>query len=118
MAEEKPIEKMTVKELRVLAKELGAQGVSGMQKEELIQFILQVRGKPGGPGGEKIVRLGKRAINVTAVKRQIKQLKAEREKLISEGKKEEARKLRERISRLKKLTRRAYKVLSQKKAQG
>jgi len=118
MAEEKPIEKMTVKELRVLAKELGAQGVSGMQKEELIQFILQVRGKPGGPEGEKIVKVGKRTINVTAVKRQIKQLKAEREKLLSEGKKEEAQKLRERISRLKKLTRRAYKVLSQKKAQG
>jgi len=118
MAEEKPIEKMTIKELRVLAKELGAQGVSGMQKEELIKFILQVKGKPGGPGGEKIVRLGKKIINVTAVKQQIRQLKAERKKLISEGKKEEARKLREMISRLKKLTRRAYKVLSQQKAQG
>ncbi len=118
MAEEKPIEKMTIKELRVLAKELGAQGVSGMQKEELINFILQVKGKPGGPRGEKIVKLGKKIINVTAVKRQIKQLKAEGEKLLSEGKKEEARRLKKRISRLKKLTRRAYKVLSQKKAQG
>jgi protein-arginine kinase activator protein McsA len=115
MAEEKPIEKMTVKELRALAKELGAEGVSGMQKEELIRFILQVRGKPGGPGGEKVVKIGKRTVNVTAVKRQIRQLKAERKKLLSEGKKEEARKLRERISRLKKLTRKVHKILSQQK---
>lgn len=113
---EKPIEKMTIKELRALAKELGAQGVSGMQKEELIEFIRRTTATPSGPSGEKVVRIGKRVINLTAVKRQIRQLKAEREKLLEEGKKAEAAQLRERISRLKKLTRRAARILSAQKA--
>jgi len=115
MAEQKPIEKMTVKELRVLAKELGAEGVSGMQKEELIEFIRKVRGTPTS-AGEKIVKIGKKIVNVRAVKQQIRQLKAQREQLLKEGKKEEASLLRERISKLKKLTRRAHKILSSQKA--
>lgn len=113
---ERPIEKMTIKELRALAKELGAQGVSGMQKEELIEFIRRTTATPSGPTGEKVVKIGKRVINLTAVKRQIRQLKAERQRLIEEGKKAEASKVRERISKLKKLTRRASKILSTQKA--
>lgn len=117
MAEEKPVEKMTVKELRALAKELGAEGVSGMQKEELIAFIKAVRGAPSsGATGEKVVKLGKRTINITLLKRQIRQLKAEREELLKEGKTKEAQRLRERISKLKKLTRRAAKILASQKA--
>ncbi len=117
MAEEKPVEKMTVKELRALAKELGAEGVSGMQKEELIAFIKAVRGAPSsGVTGEKVVKLGKRTINITLLKRQIRQLKAEREELLKEGKTKEAQRLKERISKLKKLTRRAAKILASQKA--
>ena len=43
---QKPLDKMTVKELRVVAKELGAEGVSGMKKDELLAFIRKAKGLP------------------------------------------------------------------------
>ncbi|HEX15589.1 MAG TPA: transcription termination factor Rho [Deltaproteobacteria bacterium] len=109
---EKPIEKMTVKELRVLAKELGAESVSAMQKEELIEFIKKVRGEPAAPK-KKVIKKAKKALDVKEIKAKIKELKAQREELLAKGEKEKAALLRKRISRLKKLSRRAAKLALQ-----
>jgi hypothetical protein len=40
----KQLPKMTIKELRDMAKELGAEGVSGMKKEDLLEFIRKAKG--------------------------------------------------------------------------
>lgn len=111
MAEErgKPIEKMTVKELRGLAKELGAESVSAMQKEELIEFIKKVRGEEKAPT-KKLVKRAKKVLDVKEIKARIKVLKAQREELFAEGEREKAALLRKKISRLKKLSRRAARM--------
>lgn len=108
---EKPIEKMTVKELRVLAKELGAEAVSAMQKEALIEFIRKAKGLPAER--KKVVKKAKKVLNVKEIKAKIKELKAKREELLQKGEKEAAALLRRKISRLKKLSRRAARLAAE-----
>jgi hypothetical protein len=96
---EKPLDKMTAKELRELGMSLGTiTGVHGMNKEEILAAVKEARG---------IVETGK-----TKGDRSMRQLKEKLGEL--RGKKEEARAgsdrkaldvLRKRISRLKKKTR-------------
>jgi len=99
-AKEKPLEKMTAKELREVAKEIdGIVGVHGMNKDELISEIKSARGIAETAGAKKT--------DVRGIKKKIRALKADREAALSADDKEKAAIYRRRISRLKKKTRRA-----------
>jgi len=99
---EKPLEKMTVKELREVAKEIPEiSGVHGMNKPELYGAIQKARGieeKPTKKKADKTVR---------DIKKKIQALQLERKKVVEAKEKKMAKVYRRRISRLKKRTRRA-----------
>ena len=100
-AKEKPLEKMTAKELRDLAKEEAEiTGVHGMNKTELISAIKKSRGIEEAPGK-------KTDASVRQIKEKIKAMKAKREKAITANDTKMATIYRKRIIRLKKKTRRA-----------
>jgi len=111
-ATEKPLEKMTVKALREIAKDIPEiTGVHGMKKEELIMAINEVRGieektvKADKSIKEKPVK--KAGITPGAIKKQIKALKAQRQTALGAQDKKMATVYRRRISRLKKKSRKA-----------
>ena len=98
-AKEKPLEKMTAKELRELAKSIpDIVGASGMNKAELISGIKRSRGieeeapKKGGSARE--------------IKQKIRGLRIEREKALEADDEKKAAIFRKKIIRLKKKTRR------------
>lgn len=97
---QKPLEKMTVKELRELAKEIPeVTGVHGMNKEDLLSAIKKAKGIAEAPK--------KKGGSTRELKAKIKAYKAKKE----EAAKQQDNKLvaiyRRRISRLKKKTRQA-----------
>lgn len=100
-AKEKPLEKMTAKELRELGKQIPEiTGVYGMNKAELISAIKKARGiKDESPK--------KKDASVRDIKKKIKALKVERETALEKNDMKMADIYRRRISRLKKKTRRA-----------
>ena len=100
---EKPLDKMTATELRKYALELGGiTGVHGMNKEELLAAIKEVKG---------IVDEGKKTVkkvNMRELKQKIKELRALKDEAYEAG--ESNKKiniLRRRMNRLKKRTRKA-----------
>ena len=97
---QKPLEKMTVKELREMAKEIPQiSGVHGMKKEELIVEIKKAKGITDEP-------LKKTDASIAQLKQKIKALKIERQAALEAKDKKNAAIYRRRISRLKKKTRR------------
>lgn len=110
--EEKPIDKMTVKELREVALEIPHEhtevAVRDMNKEQLVAFIKQARGikdeEPVHHEKKKKVKV-KVVLSRQDIKAKIRKLKEE--KLATSGDKDRksASILRRRISRLKKLSR-------------
>ncbi|MDY6822215.1 MAG: Rho termination factor N-terminal domain-containing protein [Thermodesulfobacteriota bacterium] len=97
----KPIEKMTATELREVAKDISEiTGAHGMNKSELLDAIRKARGIEG-KGGQKDLSY------VRDLKAEIKSLKKERDQALQAKETEKATRLRRRISRLKKKTRRA-----------
>ena len=108
---EKPLEKMTAKELREMALGLeGIQGVHAMKKEELITAIRAVKGitEPEPKKEKRIVaKREKVVLTVAQLKQKVKELRAKREELVQEKNLRMAEIIRKRISRLKKKTRRA-----------
>lgn len=99
--EEKPIDKMTVKDLREVAKEIPEiTGVHGMNKAELLASIKKARGTEDTP---------KRKVDASVrdIKSKIRKLKTEREAFLKADNKKMAIISRRRISRLKKKTRKA-----------
>ncbi len=98
---EKPLEKMTAKELREMALELeGIVGVHAMNKQELIEAIKKIKGI--------VDEKKKRAdIDVRAIKKKIKELRELKQQAKEKGDKKMVEVLRKRMSRLKKQTRRA-----------
>jgi hypothetical protein len=106
MAEnEKPLEKMTAKELREVAlAEGGIVGVHGMNKAELIAAIKESRGIED-EGGKKVD-----AGAIRALKKEMLELKAERDKFREEGDDLKVQALRRRLSKMKKKTRRLAKA--------
>lgn len=108
---EKPLDKMTVKELREVAKELGAEGVSGMRKEELLTFIKKAKGLPE-ERPKKVVKkkVKKRVRSVKELKEKITSIKAKRAEALQKGDKRMATIYKRQISRLKKRTRKAAQV--------
>jgi len=109
--EEKPLEKMTAKELREMALGLpGIQGVHAMKKEELLTAIRAAKGIPepevkkekyGHAKKEKVV------LTVTELKQKMKALRAKREEFLQQRNSRMAGIFRKRVSRLKKMTRKA-----------
>jgi hypothetical protein len=97
---EKPLEKMTVKDLREMAKEIPEiTGVHGMKKDELIVAIKKAKGVKDEP-------VKKADASVMELKKKIKALKAERHAALEAKDKKMATIYKRRISRLKKKTRR------------
>lgn len=100
-AKEKPLEKMTAKELREMAKEIPeVTGVHGMNKAELIGVIKTARG---------IVDDKKTQTNgsVREIKKKIRAFKRERRSAIENDDRKKSVIYRRRISRLKRRTRKA-----------
>ena len=100
-AKEKPLDKMTAKELREVAKQLPEiTGVHGMNKPELISAVKKARGIEEGP-------VKKTDSSVREIKKKIKALRANRAAAIEANDSKMADIYRKRIGRLKKKTRRA-----------
>ena len=100
-AKEKPLEKMTAKELREVGKQIPEiTGVHGMNKAELISAIKKARGI------DEDAKTTSDA-SVRELKKKIKSLKADRETALSNNDKKMADIYRRRITKLKKKTRRA-----------
>lgn len=107
---EKPLEKMTAKELREVALGLpGITGVHAMKKEELLAAIRKAKGLPEieikrerkvGARKEKVV------LSASQLKQKAKELKAKREEMLQQRNFRMAQILRKRILRLKKRSRR------------
>ncbi|MGD9237322.1 MAG: Rho termination factor N-terminal domain-containing protein [Desulfobacterales bacterium] len=98
-AKDKPLEKMTVKDLREIAKDIpGITGVHAMKKDALITEIKAAKGIKDEP-------VKKASSSARELKLQIKALKAERRAALEAKDKKKATIFRRRISRLKKKTR-------------
>ena len=97
---EKPLDKMTVKELREIAKEIpDLKGVHGMNKQDLLDAVKAHRGIKD-PKPKKASR------SVREMKKQIQELKSQKKALAAEKNRKQTEILRRKISRLKKKTRR------------
>ena len=100
-AKEKPLEKMTAKELREVGKQLTEiVGVYGMNKAELISAIKKAR-------GIKEDTTTTPDASIREIKKKIISLKANRENALNDNDKKMADIYRRRITKLKKKTRRA-----------
>jgi len=98
---EKPLEKMTVKELREIAMAIpDLKGVHGMNKQDLLDAVKAHR-------GIKEPKPKKASRSVREMKKQIQELKAQKTALAAEKNRKQSEILRRKISRLKKKTRRA-----------
>ncbi len=107
---EKPLEKMTAKELREMALEIGGIfGVHAMKKEELVAAIRKAKGlpeeekkaaKPAPVKKEKVI------LTKAQLKQKVVDLRAKREEALQGQNLKLAEILRKRISRYKKRTRR------------
>ena len=107
MADEKPLEKMTVKELKELALSMGTlQGVSALKKQELINAIKVERGIPVNAKREKT------PATIVETKRAIKSLRNVLTDVREKGDKTATAQTRRKISKLKKKTRRMSRRMS------
>jgi hypothetical protein len=99
---EKPLDKMTATELRKYAMDLGEiSGVHGMNKEELIAAIKEVKGIKDESKAEK-------PMNVREVKVKAQEARAKKQEAIAAGAdKKKIEILRKAANRLKKQTRKA-----------
>jgi tRNA(Phe) wybutosine-synthesizing methylase Tyw3 len=105
---EKPLEKMTAKELREMAMGLpGVHGVHAMKKEELIVAIRAAKGitAPEPKKEKHVVAKKKVVLSITQLKQKVKELRAKREELLQQRNWKMSEIFRKRISRLKKKTR-------------
>lgn len=104
MSEEKPLDKLTVKELREIALGIeGIHGVTAMKKDDLLTAIKEAKGIPVKKTVEKAVE------TIAGLKERIGLLKEKREELREQNDRIGVKRLRRRISRLKKRTRKLVK---------
>jgi hypothetical protein len=105
--EEKPLEKMTAKELREIALEIPEiKGVHAMKKEELLPAIRKARGMEEVVEKEK--RVKKEAeVSTADLKKRIREFKALKEEALIKGDARMVNIYKRRINRLKKRTRKA-----------
>ena len=101
---EKPLDRMTAKELREMALGIdGIVGVHAMNKSELVAAIKEARGIEDEKKRDK-------SVDVRSIKKKIRELRSQKETMRQAGEKDKAQVFRRRISRLKKKTRRASKA--------
>ena len=108
--EEKPLEKMTVKDLKEIALEIPHDhanvAVSDMKKDELISFIKQARGiEEEAPAKKKKKAAVKIALTKKDMKLKIKELHKEKQAARQEKDLNKVHIIRRQTSRLKKRTR-------------
>ncbi|HOO37275.1 MAG TPA: transcription termination factor Rho [Deltaproteobacteria bacterium] len=109
--DEKPLEKMTVKDLRDIALEIphdhATVAVRDMKKEELVAFIKEARGiVDEEPAKKKVsVKAEKVALTKPEVKQKIRALRKEKKAAQDAKETKKADILRRRINKLKKLSR-------------
>jgi hypothetical protein len=108
----KPLDKMTVVELREAAKEEipGITGISGMKKDQLLQALKEARGiedEAPAPKKKKKAAVPRKEMTVKELKEEIVRLRAERDALRQEKDRIKLAIIRRRINRLKKKTRKA-----------
>jgi hypothetical protein len=108
--QEKPLEKLTAKELREMALGLpGIHGVHAMKKEELIAAIRAAKGITE-PELKKerhaVAKKEKVVLSAAELKRKAKELRVKKEEALQQRNWKMAEILKKRISRLKKMTRR------------
>jgi hypothetical protein len=111
---EKALDKMTVVELREIAKKIpDVTGVSGMKKDQLLTIIKEDRGIKEEPPAKKKKTAKKKSsgpmkeMTVKELKAEIVRMRAEREEMRKEGDRKKIEIIRRRINRLKKKTRKA-----------
>jgi hypothetical protein len=104
---DKPLDKMTVTELRDIAKEIpDITGAHGMKKAELLSAIKAAKGIVDAPAAKPFVhKRVKTILSVQELKARIHGLKSKRRQALEDGDKKMAGICRRRISRLKKKTR-------------
>jgi hypothetical protein len=108
--EDKPLDKMTVKDLREIAKVIpGVTGATAMKKDELISLIKEYRGiKDEEPVKKKKIK--KTGLSIKDLKKKVSLLRKAK-KAAQEGKdKGKVNILRMRINRLKKQTRKVVQA--------
>jgi len=109
--EDKPLEKMTVKDLKEIALEIPHDhleiAVSDMHKDQLVAFIKEARGIREEAPGKKVkkAKVIKVALTKQEIKARIRKLKEEQASAQELRDGEKAQVLRRRISRLKKQSR-------------
>jgi hypothetical protein len=107
---EKPLEKLTAKELREMALGIeGIHGVHGMKKEELISAIRKAKGiaEPEGKKEKKpFIKKEKIVFTKAELKKKGKELRLKREEALQQQNWKVAEILRKQIRRFKKMTRR------------
>ena len=102
---EKPLDKMTIKELKDIVLETDmVVGVHGMNKNELISIIKEIRGIPEVKKAKKI--------DVRSLKKKVAELREQKSAAKGSGDKKRAEILRKKMNRLKKKTRKAALILS------
>jgi len=108
---EKPLDKMTVVELREAAKEEipDIKGVTGMKKDELLAALKEARGikdeTPAKKKKKKKTAGPRKVMTVKEMKQEIVRLRGEKVATGKEGDKKKNEIIRRRINRLKKMTR-------------
>ena len=105
--EEKPLDKMIVKELREIAKVIpGVTGVTAMKKDELLSLIKEYRGiEDEKPAKKK--KTVKTDLTVKELKEKAAGLREARKSAMEQNDKNKVKVLRRRINRIKKQTRKA-----------
>jgi len=105
---EKPLDKMTVKELREIAKEIPEiTGAHGMIKADLLDAIKKAQGIEEKPKEKPKVKSKKSDRSVKSLKKDIKALRKQQTQAVDTDDKKMAAIYRRKISRLKKKTRKA-----------
>jgi len=109
--EEKPLEKMTVKELREIALAIPrSTAVHAMKKDEIVAFIKEVRGIKGEAPVKQKKKVVKLKMTKAELKAKIRKLKEARLQMLEAQDGKTAKALRHRISRLKKKSRKVAGV--------
>jgi hypothetical protein len=106
---EADLEKMTATELRdyALKNHPDITGVHALKKEELIVAIKKARGEEVKEVHKKKKAVGKVRLDKKAMKEKIRQLKAEKEKALQAKDRKVLLRLRKRIKKFKRMTKRA-----------
>lgn len=115
--EEKDLTKMTVKKLREDAqKYTSIHGIHTMKKEELIRAIAEARGEPVEITRKKPRKKKRKVVDIAEIKKQIKDLRVKKGEARETKDYQLVDRLRKKIKRLKRHTRKFAKEKSEKTA--